>query len=153
METVSWISSCVYMLKHTRISQNVTLLEISSIHDGHDQTKLVLCLESVRQWHNEATVNLLENPLLHHRPLRRKIKTVWNAWGTLLTTKPTKFPVKMCFLCVSLCVIQKRRTLKQWPLAKSRARYNCTKEFHSEELLDKAPSNHSIPVLVFNTAG
>ncbi len=31
---------------------------------------------------------------------------------------------------------------------KSRARYNCAKKFHSEELSTKAPSNHSIPVSV-----
>lgn len=48
---------------------NVKLLEVSPVHDGHDQTKLFLCLEGVRQRHNEATVDLLKNYLLHHRPL------------------------------------------------------------------------------------
>lgn len=67
-----YICSCLCF--ETRIFQNVKLLEISSIHDGHDQTKLVLCLESVRQWHNEATVNLLKNPLLHHCPLQEKLR-------------------------------------------------------------------------------
>lgn len=54
--------------------QNVKLLEISSIHDGHDQTEFFLCLKGVRQRHNEATVNLLKDTLLHHRPLQEEKK-------------------------------------------------------------------------------
>lgn len=64
----------VFVLSSMRVVQNVKLLEVSSIHDGHDQTKFVLCLEGVRQRHNEATVNLLENPLLHHRPLQEEVE-------------------------------------------------------------------------------
>lgn len=52
----------------------VELLEVSSIHDGHDQTKFLLCLEGISQGHNEATVNLLKYPLLHHRPLQENIR-------------------------------------------------------------------------------
>lgn len=51
----------------------VELLEVSSIHDGHDQTKFLLCLEGISQGHNEATVNLLKYSLLHHRPLQENI--------------------------------------------------------------------------------
>lgn len=54
--------------------QNVKLLEVSSVHDGHDQTKLLLCLEGVRQRHNEAAVDLLKNALLHHRPLQERMR-------------------------------------------------------------------------------
>lgn len=64
----------MFVLWDMRVFENVKLLEVSSIHDGHDQTKFVLCLEGVRQWHNKATVNLLKNPLLHHRTLQEEIR-------------------------------------------------------------------------------
>ncbi len=60
----------MFVLKNGKVFQKVKLLEVSSVHDGHDQTKFVLCLEGVGQRHNEATVDLLKNPLLHHRPLQ-----------------------------------------------------------------------------------
>lgn len=64
------MSLSVHVCALKRVFQNVKLLEVSSIHDGHDKTEFFLCLEGVRQRHNEATVNLLKNPLLHHRPLQ-----------------------------------------------------------------------------------
>ena len=44
--------------------------EVSSVHDGHDQTQLVLGLKSIRQCHDEATVHFGQDPLLNDGPLK-----------------------------------------------------------------------------------
>ena len=48
------------------------LLQVSSVHDGHDQAEFVFGLKGVGQRHNEATVNPGQDPLLHHRPLQEE---------------------------------------------------------------------------------
>lgn len=90
----------------------VKLLEISSIHDGHDQTKFLLCLEGVRQWHNEATVNLLKNPLLHRRSLQEDIRKFLFFFTTMVywqfKTKKVKLKTFLLWSWRQTCQLKKR---------------------------------------------
>lgn len=126
----------------------VPLLEVSSVHNGHNQTEFLLCLEGIRQRDNKATVHFLQYPLLHHRPLQEDMRKdsftkaarliFWSAAPFSPPSSPHSAFNLMCW-----CTWCKRMGADKW-----RARYNCAKKFHWEELSTKAPRNHSIPVSV-----
>lgn len=52
--------------------------QVSSVHDGHDQTQLCFGLKGVGQRHNKPAVNPSQDPLLHYRPLQERIGTALN---------------------------------------------------------------------------